>query len=93
MRVVVSQEVVAFVRERGGRLFMWPQTRRCRGFCTRLESSTEPREDKEFHRIPVEGFELYLPVRMREPDELEINLRHFPRRHVQGYWNGCVWVV
>jgi hypothetical protein len=30
---------------------------------------------------------------MREPEELEIGLRTFPRRHVQGYWNGCVWII
>jgi len=93
MRVVASPEAVAFVRERGGRLFMWPQTIRYRCAATRLASSTEPREDREFHRVPVEGFELYLPVHMREPEELEIGLRTFPRRHVQGYWNGCVWII
>ena len=93
MRVVASAEAVAFVRERGGRLFMWPQSRLYCGTVTRLESSTEPKEDREFHRVPVDGFELYLPVHMREPEELEIGLRRFPRRHVQGYWNGCVWVI
>ena len=43
MRVVASPEAVAFVRERGGRLFMWPQTDgAAAASCTRLESSTEP---------------------------------------------------
>jgi hypothetical protein len=32
-------------------------------------------------------------VLMREPDELELGVRRFPRPHVQGYWNGCVWIV
>ena len=58
-----------------------------------LESSTEPRDDREFHRVPADGFELYLPVDMREPEELEIAVRRFPRRHVEGYWDGCAWIV
>ena len=93
MRVVASPEAVAFVRERGGRLFMLAADERLLLPVTRLDSSTEPKENREFHRVPVEGFELYLPVRMREPEELEIDVRHLPRPHVQGYWNGCVWVV
>ena len=43
--------------------------------------------------MPTDGFELYLPVRMREPEKLEIDLRRFPRRHVESYWNGCVWII
>ena len=93
MRVVASEEAVAFVRERGGRLFLWPQRS---GYCCpnwRLQSSTEPDPGRQFHRIPIDGFELYLPVHMREPEELEIGMRRFPRRHIQGYWNGCVWII
>jgi hypothetical protein len=95
MRVVASSEAVAFVRERGGRLFLWPtRTRCCRSVTWRLESSTEPRSDREFRRVPADGFELYLPAHMtREPEKLEIELRRFPRRHVQGYWNGLAWII
>ena len=94
MRVVASKEAVAFVRERGGRLFLWPQRS---GYCCpgwRLQSSTEPTPDREFRRVPTEGFELYFPRHMtREPEKLEIEVRRFPRRHVEGYWNGCVWII
>ena len=96
MRVVASPEAVAFVRERGGRLFLWPTwTRCCRSLGTwRLESSTEPRSDRTFRRVPADGFELYLPGHLdREPEQLEIELRRFPRRHVEGYWNGLAWIV
>ncbi len=95
MRVVASSEAVAFVRGRGGRLFLWPTRTRCCRFVTwRLESSTEPRSDRKFRRVPADGFELYLPAHMtREPEELEIELRRFPRRHVEGYWNGLAWIV
>ena len=94
MRVVASPEAVAFVRERGGRLFVWPH--RSGGCCSgmRLRTSTEPASDREFRRVPTDGFELYLPARMtRQPDELELALRRFPTRHVEGYWDGCVWIV
>jgi hypothetical protein len=95
MRVVASPEAVAFVRERGGRLFLWPQADRCCRVATwRLRSSTEPREDRTFRRVPAEGFELYLPADLtREPEKLEIELRRFPRRHVDGYWNGLAWIA
>ena len=94
MRVVASKEAVAFVRERGGRLFLWPQRS---GYCCpswRLRSSTEPAPDRKFRRVPTDGFELYLPRNLtREPEKLEIEVRRFPRRHVEGYWNGCVWII
>lgn len=93
MRVVASAEAVAFVRERGGRLFMWPQSARCCPSVLWLESSTEPRDDRVFHRVPADGFELYLPMKMQEPEELEIAVRRFPHRHVEGYWDGCAWIV
>jgi hypothetical protein len=93
MRVVASPEAVAFVRERGGRLYMWPHSTGCCGPVLWLESSLEPRADREFRRVPADGFELYVPAGMREPEELEIALRRFPRRHVEGYWDGCAWIV
>ena len=27
------------------------------------------------------------------PDELHVELKRFPRRHVEAYWNGCAWLV
>ena len=72
MRVDASPEAVAFVRERGGRLFLWPyRAGCCGGFGMRLRSSTEPVPDREFRRVPTDGFELYLPAQLRrEPDKL-----------------------
>ena len=93
MRVVASPEAVAFVRERGGRLFLWPQRSACCRSVTWLDSSTEPDPDREFRRVLTHGFELYVPTHMREPEELEIGLRRFPRRHIEGYWDGCVWII
>ncbi len=95
MRVVASPEAVALVRERGGRLFLWPERAGCcGGFGMRLRSSTEPAPDREFRRVPTDGFELYLPAQLRrEPEKLEIDVRRFPRRHVEGYWDGCVWII
>ena len=72
MRVVASSEAVAFVRERGGRLFLWPRSARCCRSVMWLESSTEPDHDREFRRVPADGFELYLPTQMRQPHELEL---------------------
>lgn len=95
MQLVASPEAVEFVRRRGGRLFVWTRSRRCcGGGLSWLETSTEPDEGREFRRFPAEGFELYLPRHLRRlPEELHVDLRRFPRRRVEAYWNGCAWVA
>ena len=44
----------------------------------------------------VEGcdrFELYLPQLLAQlPDELQFELRRFPRR-LEAFWDGCAWVA
>jgi len=94
MKVVASREAAEFVRERGGRLWVWTRsTRCCRGRITYLAASTERRAG-EFRRFGAdEGFDVYVPETLpRLPRELHVELSRFPRRRVDAYWDGCAWV-
>jgi hypothetical protein len=94
MRVVASDQAVTLIEEKGGRLYVWPKRGRCSGGVTTLASATAPPADKHFRLVESDSrFELYLPASLtRTPDELQIELRRFPRR-IDAYWNGCAWVV
>lgn len=93
MDVIASGPAADLIRQRGGRLYVWLKGGRCCGNVTTLASATEPPEDKEFLPVDAGDFEVYLPAGLeRLPDELHIDVRHFPRR-VEAYWNGCAWVV
>ncbi len=95
MRIVASDAAVEHVRERGGRLYVWKcSTRCCRGRFDWLESSTEPKSGSEFRLAAANGLEVHVPTTLRElPDELHVELKRFPRRRVEAYWNGCAWLV
>jgi len=94
LRLVASDDALAFVRERGGRLYVWTKRHRCcGGALTLVESSTEPRRGREFKRLAVAGLEVYVPTTMHElPSELHLTLRRFPTARVRAFWNGCAWV-
>jgi hypothetical protein len=94
MRVVASQPAVDLITERGARLYVWLARSRCCGAVTRLAASPTPPDGREFRRSgATDLFELYLPAGLdREPAELHVETRRFPRR-IEAYWNGCGWVV
>jgi hypothetical protein len=46
-----------------------------------------------FRRVPADGIELYLDERIREPNELELDVGGLRRKHVHAYWDGCAYVV
>jgi len=94
VRVVASREAGAYVREHGGRLWVWTRTTRCcRARLTFLEASTARREGP-FRRFGCdEGFDVYVPAGLpRLPHELHVDLHRFPRARVAAYWDNCAWV-
>jgi hypothetical protein len=95
MQLVAPDSAVDFIRERGGRLYVWTKRNRCCGgaFST-LGAATEAPAKIEFRRVhDYAGFELYVPASLSVlPDELHVEARRFPRR-VEAYWNGCAWIV
>jgi len=95
MRVVASDQAVNLIEEQGGRLYVWLKRGRCcGGGVTTLASATAAPADKQFRLVGGDSrFELYLPASLtRTPEELQIELRRFPRG-IDAYWNGCAWVV
>ena len=96
MRLVASPEAVAFVREHGGRLFVWTErTRCCSGATIRLKASIAPDPGHEFRPAPPnDQIELFVPEHLGSlPDELHLELHGRRRRRIDAYWNGCAWVA
>jgi len=94
VRLVASPKALGFVRDRGGRLYVWTRTHRCcHGALTLVESATEPPRDEGFRLVASDGVDVFVPTALHQlPAELHLELRRFPRRHVEAYWNGCAWV-
>ena len=70
------------------------KNRCCGGPFHTLRTATEAPPKITFRRDDeCTNFALFVPETLnRLPDELDVELRRFPRR-VEAYWNGCAWVV
>ncbi len=94
MRVEVSPEAVAFVRERGGRLWVWAARPRvcCMGTPAYMHAATEqPPGLSGFTPVPAEGLDVWFRAPAgRVPDLLEIGLHGRRRPRVEAYWDGCL---
>lgn len=93
MRVVAAVDAVEFVRERGGRLFVWPipidaPTGGATVFA--LEASTEsPGAEREFARFTGEGFDVLLDTSEHgAPAELHLAVKGWRIKRIRAYWNG-----
>ncbi len=96
MRILFDAEVGAFIRDRGGRVFVWPEVRRCcSGGVSYLATSTEAAPARsDLQKIPADGFEVWFAARSRQPPaELYLDLKGWRRRRVEAYWEGCVFLV
>ena len=93
MRVVASPEAVAFVRERGGHVFVWTVTidgPTGAAAVFALEASTDsPGVERDFVRFAGEEFDIFLDAEERGlPDELHFAVKGWRRRQIRAYWNG-----
>jgi hypothetical protein len=93
MRVVASPEAVAFVRDHGGRVFVWTLSMDApTGGATvfALEASTEsPGPDRDFVRLSGRDFEVLIDTGARAlPEELHFAVKGWRRRRIRAYWNG-----
>ncbi len=94
MRVVASEEARRYVAERGGRLYVWPTSSACCRSVPRLECATDAKAGRDFLRVADHDFEIWAPAKIaRLPSELHVDMRRFPRRRIEAYWDGCVWIV
>ena len=108
VKIVASDEAAAFVREHGGTLWVWldPHTWVGGTVFTYLESATERpgtskatrrrrsgRRPHRFHPYEADGYTVQLAYgTFGEPEELHLELKRFPKRRVDAYWNGAIFV-
>ena len=93
VRVVATPEAVEFVRERGGRVFVWTLVMDAPtggAIVFALEASTEsPGPERDFARLTGAEFEVFLDTGDRTlPEELHIALKGWHRKRIRAYWNG-----
>jgi hypothetical protein len=90
MRLVVGPGVRDLMDARGGAVYVWPRTMRCCRVRTHvLEAATEPpARDLELVHA-ADGFQLFAPPGLVEPEELHLELRGGALR---AFWNGQAWV-
>ncbi len=96
MKVVLAEPSVAdAIRERGGKLFVRTDARRCcGGGITYLVTAPEPEPGRTYRRFDAEGFELFLdPGGRVAPDELHLDVRGRRRKRIEAYWNGCLYAM
>lgn len=92
MRVEVSPEAAVFVRERGGRLWVWaarpPMC--CWGTPAYMHAATEqPTGLSGFTPVPATGLDVWFRAPAgRVPDTLEIGLHGKRHPRVEAYWDG-----
>ncbi len=94
-RVQAGKGVAGYVREHGGRLYVWKVVHRCcTGGLALLESDVEPpaRPLSRFTRLEADGFELWLDGGSRLPETLVLELSR-RKRKVRAFWDGCAFVL
>lgn len=80
--VEVGPGVVEFVREHGGRLFVWLSE-------SGVEHETaRPKSGVEFIEVPGDGFTLCVDRSIDAPERWRLVFHRFPRPHVRALWNG-----
>jgi hypothetical protein len=98
MRADVSAEAVEFVRDHGGRLWIWAAHPKvcCWGTPAYMHAATEPPELSGFCAVPSAEGDLQIWFRApagRFPDVLEIGMRGRRRPRVEAYWDGCLFAL
>jgi hypothetical protein len=95
VRVLASPEAVAFVRERGGAVFVWVEELKTQGRVRYLEASTEsPGAERSFVRLVGGDFALFLDAGGLElPDRLDLELRGRRRKRLRATWNGATFAA
>jgi hypothetical protein len=96
MRVVASDEVCRFLRDHGGRLYVWTSGHRCcSGGLTLLEATTKrpPGWTRESQPIDAGSFELFLDTGTHGlPRDLVLELKG-RRRKIRAFWDGCAFII
>jgi hypothetical protein len=81
--VRAEPDAAAFIRQRGGRLYIWID-----GAGVKRVRVRPPRSKIEFCTVAANGFELLHDVRIDRPSLWAISLKRFPLRHIEALYNG-----
>ncbi len=106
MKIVADDAALDFVREHGGRLWVWIDPHQgVGGGYTYLVASTAPpgatrqtrmrssRRATWFKTTRDRGIEVLLyPGSFQVPEELHLEMKGRRRDRIEAYWNGCVFV-
>jgi hypothetical protein len=108
MKIVASPQAAGFIRNHGGTVWVWldPHTWVGATVYTYLQCATErpgatkatrrlraARRPHRFHTFEDDGYTVQLAYgTFGEPEELHLELKRFPKRRVEAYWNGAVFV-
>lgn len=93
--VAATDRASAFIREHGGRLYVWASTNVCCGGTRFIEASTDaPPEVDRFRRVQTGDFELFIrPAGDRGlPLALDVDVGRLLRNRVRAYWDGCPYL-
>ena len=94
MRLITSQETVAWVGAHGGLLFVWPVVSRGpRLVLRRLECTVDPPLDAlDFDRLEVSPFMVFWrPCLGAPPAELWVEIHGLLHQRVSAFWNGLAY--
>jgi hypothetical protein len=97
VRVEVSPEAEEFVRQQGGRLWVWVARPMmcCWGTPAFMYAATEPPPGLSgFSPVSSAGLDVWFRIPSgRVPDVLEIGLRGKRHPRVEAYWDGCTYAL
>ena len=106
MKIVTTEKAAEYIRERGGKVWVWLDPRRgLVGSYVWLESHCEPpgtskrssftRSSKRPHRFKVlesDGIEVhYAFARMAPPEELHFDVKGWRNKRLEAFWNGVIF--
>jgi hypothetical protein len=82
--VSADPEAVAFITERGGRLYVYAD-----GAGMKHVKTERPREASvRFKQITADGFVMYVQDDVAEPETWNVKFHRVPYRHVDVLWDG-----
>lgn len=82
VKVETDEGAEDFIREHGGRLFVWVSTAGIE------HETTKPKEGIDFAELRGDGFSLFVDPAIEMPARWSLVFHRFPRPHVRALWNG-----
>jgi hypothetical protein len=83
VRVHASNEAGSYIRERGGRLYVWLRPLGSNYGTIRVSTKAPKEVDSRLARVDAGGFELFLDPELEWPQRVEVSLRRLPWRRIR----------